>query len=83
MKIEQNKKNQDGYFVDYYEFGEITKDLLKNANVFRDKSPSSTSPKVGLSKNSLRQSETQLTPTMLPMLPRFSQIDDQTSVAHS
>ena len=31
----------DGFFVDYKEFGHMTKDVLKNAHVIRDKSPCS------------------------------------------
>ena len=31
----------DGLYIDYNEFSTITKDLLKNANVLRDKSPNS------------------------------------------
>ena len=44
LNAEKDFKQHDGFYVDYKQFGEITKEVLKNANVLREKSPHSPSP---------------------------------------
>ncbi len=43
-KAEKDFKQHDGFYVDYKQFEQMTKDVLKNANVLREKSPHSPSP---------------------------------------
>ena len=59
----------DGLYIDYKEFSTITKDLLKNANVLRDKSPNSPTFRKGrLGDASSNQTGSQILPVMLPQL---------------